>query len=69
MPRQQATTIQKLSRLISLDVSSIKELARWWNRVKFSKPVGAQHTALFDIRQSIAELKFYRSQLFVSKTP
>ena len=43
-----------------VDVSSLKELALWWHNVKFTKPEGAQHTALFDIRQSIAELKFYR---------
>src|SRR6185437_6239883 len=43
-----------------LDVSTLKELAGYWHNIKFQTPDGAQHTALFDIRQSIAELKFYR---------
>ena len=49
----------------NLDVSTIKELARRWkpevlNGVKKS---GA-HLALDDIRDSIAELKYYRGQVF-----
>ena len=49
----------------NLDVSTIKELARRWkpevlNGVKKS---GA-HLALDDIRDSIAELKYYRNQVF-----
>ena len=50
-----------------IDVSSIKELARWWQGVKFSKAEGGQHTALCDIRQSIAELKYYRSEVFLPR--
>jgi oligoribonuclease len=48
----------------TIDVSTLKELALWWHNVKFGKPDEGQHTALFDIRQSIAELKFYREQFF-----
>ena len=49
-----------------IDVSSIKELGRWWHNTKFVKSEqGQQHTALYDIRQSIAELKYYRSALFL----
>lgn len=49
-----------------VDVSSIKELAYWWYGVRYEKNdnEGAKHTALYDIRQSIAELKFYREQVF-----
>ena len=47
-----------------IDVSTLKELARAWHGIKFSKPDEGQHTALFDVQQSIAELKFYREHLF-----
>ncbi len=50
-----------------VDVSSIKELAkRWYPRVYFASPakVGG-HRALADIRESIAELRYYRESLFV----
>lgn len=47
-----------------VDVSTLKELGQWWNAFKFTKPDGAQHTALFDVRQSIAELKQYRTHLW-----
>ncbi len=48
-----------------LDVSTLKELGKWWNGVKYAKPKGGQHTALFDIRQSIAELRYLREHLFI----
>lgn len=51
-----------------VDVSSIKELAAVWNRMKFKKPDDGQHTALFDVRQSLAELQYYRKNLFVQPT-
>jgi oligoribonuclease len=47
-----------------IDVSTLKELGKWWYGASFDKPDQAQHTALFDIRQSIAELEFYRKQVF-----
>jgi oligoribonuclease len=47
-----------------IDVSSIKELADWWYGINHRKPNGAQHTALWDTRQSIAELKYYREKVF-----
>ena len=50
----------------SIDVSTLKELGQWWHGLKFSKPDDGQHTALFDIRQSIAELKYYRENLIKS---
>ncbi len=50
-----------------IDVSSIKELARrWYPRVYFASPEKkGGHRALADIRESIAELKYYRAALFV----
>jgi oligoribonuclease len=50
-----------------IDVSSIKELAkRWYPRVYQSQPPkGLAHRALFDIRESIQELEYYRRTLFV----
>ena len=48
----------------NLDVSSIKELARRWapEQAQFSK--ASTHLALDDIRDSIAELRFYREKFF-----
>ncbi len=48
-----------------IDVSTIKELARRWAPGVlggFSKQ--SQHLALADIRESIAELAYYRTHLF-----
>jgi oligoribonuclease len=52
----------------SVDVSSIKELARrWFPRVYFqSPPKAGGHRALADIRESIRELDYYRRALFVA---
>jgi oligoribonuclease len=50
-----------------VDVSSIKELARrWYPRSYFSSPrKSGNHRALADIRESIAELRYYREAIFV----
>nr|WP_134004775.1 oligoribonuclease [Streptomyces sp. 846.5] len=50
-----------------VDVSSIKELARrWYPRTYYNSPKKqGNHRALADIRESIAELKFYREAVFV----
>ncbi len=50
-----------------VDVSSIKELARrWYPRAYFSAPSkSGNHRALADIRESIAELRYYRAAVFV----
>ncbi len=49
-----------------VDVSSLKVLMQLWHGsdAEFKKPEAGAHDALFDIRQSIAELQFYRSRSF-----
>jgi oligoribonuclease len=53
----------------SVDVSSIKELCRRWHPdVLAQAPTKAEtHRALDDIRESIAELAYYRSTIFVPR--
>lgn len=54
----------------SVDVSSVKELAkRWYPSASISRPpkTGA-HRALNDIRESVRELTFYREAFFVPST-
>jgi oligoribonuclease len=50
-----------------VDVSSIKELSRrWYPRAYFAAPTkSGGHRALADIRESIAELRYYREAVFV----
>lgn len=51
----------------SIDVSTIKELTRrWYSPEELSKKPEKQctHLALDDIRESIAELTFYKDQVF-----
>ena len=50
-----------------IDVSSVKELSRrWYPRVFFNAPAkSGGHRALADIRESIAELRYYRAAVFV----
>jgi oligoribonuclease len=49
-----------------VDVSSLKVLMRLWygQRAEYEKPENGAHDALFDIRQSISELRFYRGEFF-----
>ena len=51
----------------SIDVSSLKELCRrWYPEVYRKRPGKAEnHRALDDIRESIAELRFYRENLLI----
>jgi oligoribonuclease len=53
----------------SVDVSSIKELARhWFPRIYFSAPPkNGGHRALADILESIRELEYYRGVAFVGE--
>jgi len=47
-----------------VDVSSLKVLVQLWYPTRaFDKPKGAEHDALFDIEQSIAELDHYRKNI------
>jgi oligoribonuclease len=52
----------------SIDVSSLKMLAKYWygESAMYPKPTDAEHDALFDVKQSIAELAHYRATLFRS---
>jgi len=55
----------------SVDVSTIKELARRWHPdvvAAAPRKVGT-HRALDDIRESVEELRYYRSRLFQASTP
>jgi oligoribonuclease len=50
----------------NLDVSTVKELAkRWYPAVASGLKKNGSHQALDDIRESIAELQYYRSTLFI----
>jgi oligoribonuclease len=51
----------------TVDVSSIKELARrWYPNIYFAAPAKTgNHRALGDIQDSIEELKYYRSNVFI----
>lgn len=53
----------------TIDVSSIKELSRrWYPRAYFNAPSKkGGHRALADIRESIAELRYYREAVFVDQ--
>ncbi len=50
----------------SIDVSTVKELARRWNPTAFRKapPKAKGHRALDDIRESLNELRHYRDTFF-----
>lgn len=53
-----------------VDVSTVKELVRrWYPGVEHSRPtsVGQSHRALDDIRDSVAEMAYYRDRVF--RTP
>lgn len=55
----------------SVDVSTIKELARRWNRAALSgaPPKRGTHRAMDDIKESVAELAYYRQALFREPEP
>jgi len=51
-----------------IDVSSIKLLAAGWYGSKYSPPPKSEkHRALSDIRESIAELDYFRKNVFVKR--
>lgn len=47
-----------------IDVSTVKELSRRWYADAKAPAKGQSHRALDDIRESIAELQFYRENVF-----
>jgi oligoribonuclease len=51
----------------TIDVSTIKELARrWYPKIYFKAPAKVgNHRALGDIQDSIAELEYYRRAIFI----
>lgn len=51
----------------TIDVSTIKELVRLWNPKDESFKKELSHRAIDDIRESIAELKYYREHYFKGK--
>jgi oligoribonuclease len=55
----------------SIDVSTVKELsARWYPEAAAAAPQKAGgHRAMDDIRESVAELAYYRSAVFKDPTP
>jgi oligoribonuclease len=55
----------------SIDVSTVKELCRrWYPDAYQAAPIKAgHHRALDDIRESVAELAYYRSVIFRPPTP
>jgi len=55
----------------SVDVSTVKELAgRWYPAAAKAAPAKAGgHRAMDDIRESVAELAYYRSAVFKDPTP
>lgn len=64
MIRQHMPRLFRYLHYRTIDVSTIKELAKRWypNLPMFEKKGG--HRALDDIRESIAELKYYRARIF-----
>lgn len=52
-----------------IDVSSIKELCRRWNNDVYRQASKKEfsHRALDDIKESVAELKYYKDHFFKMK--
>jgi len=64
---KQLPEVEEFLHYRSIDVSTLKELARRWNPdVLAGAPAKAGgHRALDDIRESLEELRYYRSTLFL----
>lgn len=64
--RREMATLEQHFHYRSIDVSTIKELVRRWYPSKLQAPAKRErHRALDDIRESIAELRWYREHIFV----
>ena len=57
-------TFERYLHYRQIDVTTLKELANNWYNKAYPKSEAGEHTALFDIQQSIAELKFLRKEIF-----
>lgn len=58
-------TLAKHFHYRNIDVSTVKELVRrWYPATHQAPPKGDKHRALDDIRESIAELAWYRGKVF-----
>jgi oligoribonuclease len=66
--RRYMPALEKRLHYRMVDVSTIKELARrWYPQIVARQPAKHDtHRALDDIRESIDELRFYRSQVFLA---
>ena len=66
-----ANEIEEFLHYRSIDVSTIKELARRWNPAALASAPkkDTAHRALDDIRESISELRHYRSTFFAAPPP
>ncbi len=66
---RQTPEIEEFLHYRSIDVSTIKELARrWYPGVLANAPKkAAGHRALDDIRESVAELAYYRTAVFATQ--
>ncbi len=69
--RRYMPALEKRLHYRMVDVSTIKELARrWYPQVIGRQPAKRDtHRALDDIRESIQELRFYRSSVFLPASP
>jgi len=69
--RRYMPALEKRLHYRMVDVSTIKELARrWYPQIVAKQPQKHDtHRALDDIRESIDELRFYRSQVFLPVVP
>ena len=67
----QLPAIEEYLHYRSVDVSTVKELARrWYPQVMKAAPTKAGgHRAMDDIRESVAELAYYRSHIFKDAAP
>ncbi|NNE95787.1 MAG: oligoribonuclease [Acidimicrobiales bacterium] len=66
-----ANDIEEYLHYRCIDVSTIKELARRWNpaAVNSAPKKDTAHRALDDIKESIEELRHYRSTVFIDSHP
>jgi oligoribonuclease len=55
----------------SVDVSTVKEICRRWYPDAFARAPGKKttHRALDDVRESVAELAYYRATIFAASPP